>query len=1233
MKKGVLIIAFVFILLNVGSFVIAEVEEDYVISLPGNQIDANVWGRYIVYLEDLGNNKYDVYVYDSGLTVSKEDDIGVIKITKDGIIQQHSYSNPVIDGRYISWLDNKEDIYVYDMGEDGIISAIDAGTKRLLLSDTDPSEIYSYQKGTKENLKISSGVLVWQENEITGGDYDIRGYNLNVQGEANPLNPKDLHYLAIANEKGPNIAGQAYPINEREPYILGNSIAYVAEYYTDLGEFGVVQSDEVYKIRFSNEISEKTMISRDDGCTASEPSLYFNARQDIIQDIIDVVWINYCQDSRIMMENQEIKVAEDSTLKYYSPLWPITDLEILFYVEEKGEELFLVGINDLNTEFSRTSTTDRKIDIDDYRVVYNVQNNGKDIGIKSLQTALASFKTPECSSRADCPLDKTENYCDNLRSCSQTTKYSCLSSLCISFKERESCKICASGCEQGLCLGGTCDDKIKNGDESDIDCGGPFCEPCNIEKTCNKYGDCISNNCVKNKCTSNICPPKEEVPLFTASNKLYLNQPINSIKSVITKTELPFTLMVGKFNGVDYLQNIEIGNYPKTIFAREPSSNYDPSFVLGFSFTISNYLYNSIVLFSSPVSFLNSEEITLFGKNYKSALSSEGIILLENGKRLVLTNENPSKTYYSDYYKTIRITLISASDTSATIGVIIEKSTDIGGVGSGVAMEIQEELIKKVNGLFIRVVSADETNTGIYALVDIGTDIITLIDGSPVLVGRDQMVVDGTSVDIDGSINNVAKLTITVSAPNTNNDALRAGQNFVDPVFKTFKINYGLNINDDSSSREKIGIAKIDDNKMTLSFKDSRNKQLNNFQWAISPTASTIELQDSAGKNIVVLEGAQVYRNEYAVVGNQDEGRLIKVTNIINQAGYSNDRVKFTDVLSGEIYQATLTAEGVGTVTIAGKVFDVNYYGAPTISEDLRYVRINYPDSTGANAAVIYPTISTSKGAKVAFYKPLEINIKDWDGKGNSLNTLRFPNGNGYTDFNIPKSAGTTNIKVGKLDYRIIIDAALQNMEIRLMKNEIEGVGEVALIIFEERDNSVNYNALIIKLEPGNTAIDGIGVEGVIKTWRGDDNWFIGTNNNLLYAADLYGTIISLDTSDLDQKTATISYPDEQIYANILITNSNLCAISTKFIRADADNSGKLDLADALTILNNLFFAGKVTCQDSADVDDNGILNIADAIYLLQRLYSGGAAISAPNAAGEDPTQDNLNCNCYGTGC
>ncbi len=46
----------------------------------------------------------------------------------------------------------------------------------------------------------------------------------------------------------------------------------------------------------------------------------------------------------------------------------------------------------------------------------------------------------------------------------------------------------------------TCDDELQNGDETDIDCGGPVCTACQLEQSCQVHQDCASGRCDQNRC-------------------------------------------------------------------------------------------------------------------------------------------------------------------------------------------------------------------------------------------------------------------------------------------------------------------------------------------------------------------------------------------------------------------------------------------------------------------------------------------------------------------------------------------------------------------------------------------------------------------------------------------------------------------------------------------------------------------------------------------------------------
>ncbi|MCC6969561.1 MAG: SUMF1/EgtB/PvdO family nonheme iron enzyme, partial [Phycisphaerales bacterium] len=63
---------------------------------------------------------------------------------------------------------------------------------------------------------------------------------------------------------------------------------------------------------------------------------------------------------------------------------------------------------------------------------------------------------------------------------------------------------CAGGaCLEGKCATPACTNKEIDGDETDIDCGGELCARCTIGKRCLQNGDCVSGTCANALCR---CP-------------------------------------------------------------------------------------------------------------------------------------------------------------------------------------------------------------------------------------------------------------------------------------------------------------------------------------------------------------------------------------------------------------------------------------------------------------------------------------------------------------------------------------------------------------------------------------------------------------------------------------------------------------------------------------------------------------------------------------------------------
>jgi len=126
---------------------------------------------------------------------------------------------------------------------------------------------------------------------------------------------------------------------------------------------------------------------------------------------------------------------------------------------------------------------------------------------------------------------------------------------------------------------------------------------------------------------------------------------------------------------------------------------------------------------------------------------------------------------------------------------------------------------------------------------------------------------------------------------------------------------------------------------------------------------------------------------------------------------YSTDKVRFKDVLTGEYSDAVINAEGTGTVTIGGKVYNLKYYANDDTTQDTWNVTLDYPDSSTTGSVVVYPTIQTVKGAKVAFYKPVPIRLNYTGTAGTTVVTqIKFPNGNGYTDVAVGAANGLTTL-------------------------------------------------------------------------------------------------------------------------------------------------------------------------------------------------------------------------------
>jgi len=86
----------------------------------------------------------------------------------------------------------------------------------------------------------------------------------------------------------------------------------------------------------------------------------------------------------------------------------------------------------------------------------------------------------------------------------------------------------------------------------------------------------------------------------------------------------------------------------------------------------------------------------------------------------------------------------------------------------------------------------------------------------------------------------------------------------------------------------------------------------------------------------------------------------------------------------------------------------------------------------------------------------------------------------------------------------------------------------------------------------------------------------------------------------------------------------------TRFVRGDANDDGRINIADPISVLGFLFGGeAEPPCGDAADANDDGKIDIADPIKILGYLFGGEGPLPVPNACGVDPTWDKISCNQY----
>ncbi len=689
----------------------------------------------------------------------------------------------------------------------------------------------------------------------------------------------------------------------------------------------------------------------------------------------------------------------------------------------------------------------------------------------------------------------------------------------------------------------------------------------------------------------NVALTTNAYPLFTGSSPIQLNNSLSSVRTSLTSTNLPSVLSKTEFSGnveAETSFQIVLGSNRVT-FAKQPTTNVDPTVGLAMSTTQSQVLYNASVTFDQAVNFTHEdsegETLSLFGQNFvvSSATDTNTLVLFKSAQTLSLSvgGSNPVPSSVVEIgSNTYTVELTAGSDTSATI-----KVTDSSGKSD--QKEINEAASKKILGVEVAVNTADESsndNLGVQAEIIIGADRITLENGAEVKLGTDETPIDGTQVNFITTAypGNMTKLVFQVYAADGSTDAILPGKSFVDPIFGSFRVAFeGLSSNlDDTENRETILIDNAGSDKATLGFTSWQGKALSNWEFINNETGgqTTAFLGDSEEWRLIVQEMGQINESAFAVIGNEDEGVLVEVSEITNSTdGYNSDSVVLTNVITGDKYHVDITSEGSGTVNIEGQVYTTSYFDNKA-GDNSQNVRLNWPSPSTGNNMILYPTIETSKGANLGFYEPLTVDLDDWDGS-NIASALMLPDGDGYTSVtvaadsglgemwnitfgstttgvNTSKAAGASSVagSIGKFTYNISSSGTVNSTRVHLM-DEGSIITNPGIVLFEEENEQNVYEALIIETSGGATSDNGLSISEASFTWNSDadmggtaygaNGFQTESNSDLYQKLDQWGTLVTTDETDSDQYSVAISYPDEQAVAQIYVDSLSTSGATT----------------------------------------------------------------------------------------
>ena len=438
----------------------------------------------------------------------------------------------------------------------------------------------------------------------------------------------------------------------------------------------------------------------------------------------------------------------------------------------------------------------------------------------------------------------------------------------------------------------------------------------------------------------------------TASQPLRLGMFLNATgRTTLSKTDLPNLLKDTTFQDADgnsftVQQRVELPGATVAYGRSVPSSaqNLDEP-VLHINFDSLTPYYTLRIDFPTVVGLGNvsNQVISMFGKDYTTGAGSE----MTNTK-LTLYTAAVDQTFRAGEQATVDINGVPV--TVAVLGVNTQSSPASATVSiNGETESLTKGQTRTLGGqrVYVRDVQAyTQPVGGGGARLFIGSEKIVLENGQSVVKGTSSKTVDGTSVGITATSGKVSRISVQVTprSYDTKAGAILQGQEFVDPIFGTFKFllaNPGATPAVDSPTKGVVKLAPSGDDHLALSLTTKSGGVIDGLSVAKgNATDLLLRANNDLARRFVTAASGTVHRNDYFVIGTGEYQRILMLSSLTNSS--SDSKISVKDLAQGGTTQewsftpeATAGAGSTGQMTYDGNSysFTVNM-GSTTSIQD-----------------------------------------------------------------------------------------------------------------------------------------------------------------------------------------------------------------------------------------------------------------------------------------------------------